>query len=776
MWEKAVWLGVPDEEIKKKNILQNDMNGRFSYYRCEMELKEKAFLKIAITANTRYRLWVNGEPVLSGPCKGDRHRHFYEMVDLSDRLRIGKNIFAVQVLLCDANSVSSLWDERAPLFAVDSLPKGHRLAVAGTFFNENGEVLGELTTGRAPWKEYLDDSFYLTTEESTDLLGAVLLGAIKEKIDFRKSPSDWKNSEFCIANWMEPKVIADVEQSFINKRVGFYQDYPLREREIPLLYEKEQSFSKMPEEFAVGGIMRIPAHTRTEFVLDAGVHTNAQIQYFFEKGYGATISFVYSERYFSPTKQEIKRTDKENGILVGFTDKIILNGEKLRFEPFWYRTFRFIKITIQADEEDVLMYYPKIRRTGYPLQIESEIRSDAPWFEKLWNMCIRTLQNCMMETYMDCPYFEQMQYVMDTRLQALFTYALSTDTRLVKKALEDFHDSMMPVGVLQGRSNDAFLQIIPTFSLYYIFILEDYYRQTKDVETVKRYRSDVDTILEYYDRKIGNSGLVENLGYWAFIDWVPEWDDSAGVPDAVKKGPSVIHNLMYAYALQSGAYIYEMTGRKALSGEYKERRQSILCAVQETCWDEEKGLYREGPQVQQYTQHAQAWAILNEMVSKEEAQRILKRAMNEEEVLPCTFSTSYELFRAFEWAGNYEDTKKFIDKWIGLIDMDCTTCPETPVNARSECHAWSVLPLFEMIRTVAGIRMGEEGWESVVVKPHMSYLNHLEGKAVTPKGMIEFCFDKEKNCYEVTLPDSMRGIFIGENGERTELSEGKNSI
>ena len=41
-------------------------------------LPEKARLTADITAVSRYRLWVNGTPVLSGPCKGDLNRQYYE--------------------------------------------------------------------------------------------------------------------------------------------------------------------------------------------------------------------------------------------------------------------------------------------------------------------------------------------------------------------------------------------------------------------------------------------------------------------------------------------------------------------------------------------------------------------------------------------------------------------------------------------------------------------------------------------------------------------------
>ena len=36
MWKKAMWVGVPREEIEEKKIYQGDMNGRFAYYRLEI--------------------------------------------------------------------------------------------------------------------------------------------------------------------------------------------------------------------------------------------------------------------------------------------------------------------------------------------------------------------------------------------------------------------------------------------------------------------------------------------------------------------------------------------------------------------------------------------------------------------------------------------------------------------------------------------------------------------------------------------------------------------
>lgn len=157
---------------------------------------------------------------------------------------------------------------------------------------------------------------------------------------------------------------------------------------------------------------------------------------------------------------------------------------------------------------------------------------------------------------------------------------------------------------------------------------------------------------------------------------------------------------------------------------------------------------------------------------KRTARDILKRTLENDNILKCSFSTGYELFRAFEWAEYYEGTKSLMGKWLRLLEWECTTCPEEPEHGRSECHAWSALPIFEMIRVIAGLRMGEEGWNSVKICPHLQYIEKVFGKAVTPKGMVEFSFDKGKGVYCVKLPEGTNGKMILDS-KTMELEGGK---
>lgn len=784
MWKEAMWIGVPKSELEKWKILEGDLTGRFAYYRCETEIKEEANLIIDITANSRYRLWINGNPVLSGPCKGDLYRHYYDTVDVSEYLKIGKNVFAVQVLYNNAYSAIEQTDERAAIFGVFTPGGGHRLAIEGTLKNKKDEAIGTVTTGTADWRVWLDGSYYLKSGEIMANLGAAC-----EEPDFREIPYDWKTGHFSSEAWSKANSLEVVGARGFWETVGVLPRFIIKERVIPPLYEKEDGFQKEIETSrqAKTGILEngeivVAAGEKKVIYLDAGRIVNCYPKFQFECGKDAEVQITYFERFVSEEK-EIRRDDAEQGTYDGITDRLILNGKGVAFEPFWYRTFRFVAITIEAKSEAVKMVLLTFRKTGYPLIVKSDVKSSTPWVNELWTMCVRTLENCMMETYMDCPYYEQMQFPMDTRLQALFTYVVSGDTRLAKKALEDYHCSMIPDGLIHGKYPSAYPQIISTFSMHYIYMLQEYYHQTNDLKTVRKYFPDMDQILAYYDSKIGTDGLVGRLGYWEFVDWQPAWGKTSGTPEALQYGPSTIINLMYAYALECAAKLNEAAGRLGMAKEYRTRKSDILNQIEKLCWDEKREMYREGPEFEQYTCHAQAWAVLNELPQQSRAEKMLRHAAMEEDVLKCTFSTAYEWFRACAKTGVYDLTIRDMDGWIELPGKGCTCCPETPVDSRSECHAWSALPMYEMIGGMAGVCAQSEGWKQILVKPQTeayrkSGLNDLSGKVTTPNGTIAFnyVYDSQtgKWNYVITLPKDMEGKFVGADGVEHQMAEGEN--
>lgn len=74
---------------------------------------------------------------------------------------------------------------------------------------------------------------------------------------------------------------------------------------------------------------------------------------------------------------------------------------------------------------------------------------------------------------MGCPYYEQLQYAGDTRIQALISLYVAGDDRLVKNAIDLLGDSQTPEGLTQSRCPSALPQYIPPFSLYWIGMMHD---------------------------------------------------------------------------------------------------------------------------------------------------------------------------------------------------------------------------------------------------------------------------------------------------------------
>jgi len=97
----------------------------------------------------------------------------------------------------------------------------------------------------------------------------------------------------------------------------------------------------------------------------------------------------------------------------------------------------------------------------------------------------------------------------------------------------------------------------------------------------------------------------------------------------------------------------------------------------------------------------------------------------------------FYLFRALEETGLYEYTDRYWDIWRGMVQNGCTTCVESPGSyARSECHAWGALALYELPSVILGVRPTAPGYERLAVCPHPARLTHASGTVHTPKGEV----------------------------------------
>ncbi|MCD9021613.1 alpha-L-rhamnosidase C-terminal domain-containing protein [Cohnella silvisoli] len=762
----AKWIWLQEEDIPN-----DGKNYRLAYFRRVFEVGEQPGhrLVVDVSADSRYRLYLNGESVSVGPCRGDLRTHYYETIDLSGSLRPGRNVLAAKVLHYGAGAP-------APAAIISS--GSGAFILQGQLMAEDGTELERLSTDDS-WQGLPDRSLTLLPEGPDTQVGGL------EIVDGTAVPFGWETLSDEASQWTKVKVIGDAVEPRCG---GHLKERQLSERQIPLPYERDGSFTRVVryegvqqeadlQAFARGeSPLLLPAGASVVLELDAGEMMTAYLRFDMEQGNGSEIVFLCAESYETPDRVKGIRDEHEGKSLYGNREVYRVAGNNRHgsetYETFLFRTFRFVRLEINVGDESLVLRGVGFRETGYPLEQKASFSCSDPSYTALWDISVRTLQRCMYESYVDCPYYEQLQYCMDTRLQCLFTYAISGDDRLARKAIYDFHSSLLPSGMILSRYPAIVGQVIPGFALHWIMMVSDHYEHYSDLALVRRYRPSIDAVLDWFDRQVGDDGLVGAMpdSYWSFADWVQEWHTSYGVPVSGRSVPLTLYNLMYADALQKAALLNERTGRGDTASEYGTRAQAIIKAVNNSCWSSERQLYQDSPGVEEYSQHVQIWAILSGAAEVETAQRLGVVLIEDKSLMQVSYAMAFFLFRALSVGGQYESAYRLWDRWHDQVKLHLTTWVEDAISQRSDCHAWGAVPLYEFPREVLGVQPLEPGFVSIRIAPQPGPLTWAEGSVITPHGVIEIKWSRDPSNERFELRAA------GLRGVRTEVQLPDGSI
>ncbi|MFD2329349.1 family 78 glycoside hydrolase catalytic domain [Cohnella sp. GCM10020058] len=759
------------------------------WFRREFEVADPqlAQLVVDVSADSRYRLYLNGESVSVGPCKGDRSTHYYETVDLSERLMAGTNVLAVQVLHF-APSGPHLLGVSGPLSI-------HR-AVTGAMILEGILIEGNGRTqalhSDEKWLCKKMPGFKVVPSPIVFFLGGF------EDTDGSGLDHGWELPGYVGQGWANAVIVCETGDRF-----GQLTPWQLTPRPIPPMRETPASFrsitkaddrSAIPryEEMLEGEGARnvsVEAGQSIWLELDAGELVTGYVTLKLRGGRGSRIKLLYAECYEEPTSNlhhRVKgmRDDAENGILIGEADCYTVagvgTGEKVeRYEPFDFRTFRYIRLEVEVKDEPLEIAQLSYRDAGYPLDVQAAFSCSDPDYVALWQLSLNTLRRCMHETYEDCPYYEQLQYTMDTRLQMMFTYAVSTDDRLARRALFDYHSSALPSGMLQSRYPSEYRQVIPSFSLYWIHMLDEHFLHFGDQTLIRRYVPTMTGVLDWFRRMLTPDGLVGPTpqAYWPYFDWSKDWE--IGTPPAHEKGPLTLLNQMYAAALHAASRIYGAVGWQDAAREAKADANAINEALIQLCWRPEIGLFADGPEAGDFSQHAQVWGVVCGAVQGEDAVRLLERTIDPQadRMTQLSVPASYELFRMLSRHGLYDKASRVIDRWKAFLHSHLTTLPEVTDDnhPRSDCHAWSALPLSEFTGEILGVRPGRPGYAEIIVAPKPLQLTWAQGSVATHRGAVEVEWTlDEETVFRMTGhgPEGIPLTVVLPNGERIEFKDG----
>ena len=686
------------------------------FYRFEKKFNASAGQKFTVDlcADSRYQLTVNGVLCSEGPCISSSYFRYYESVDCSSALRDGENEICVKVLWLSANDFISV-------------SRGERAAL---WFD--GLLVGEPLISDESWECTRDDS--ITFEHGPRTHRSIP--------DFEILGGGARRVPVPLITLYKP----EPEKGSFNMW-GLSEPFRLEKRPIP------QMETSAPVPFAV-------FRRGDNFVdLDSGRYTTAKVRFAVKGTPGDTVRITYTECVYEADGEHKDVRDDPNGVIRGVYDQIRCDGTVQELAPFWYRAFRFVRVE-SAGGKEFSIEAAEFCDYFYPMKVSGSFCCGDETLEKMWEVSINTVRCCAHEIYVDCPYYEQQQYDMDSALEAIYTYRFASDWSLPRKCLTDLAHSQLPDGMLQANYPSTAVQVIPDFSLFWILMLRDYLLYTGDRDFVRSMTGVADRILEGFRSYSDERGMFGTTPYWPFVDWIDGWE--AGVPGGGREEPLTVSNLMLSAALRAAAYIAGECGREPLAADYLSRAEKLDAAVRQYCYDEEVGLYRNTPTRKEYSEHTTVWAILSGAVSGEEAHALMARTLDPAEgvgVSRCTFPMNHYMFRALELSGFYaEKVDGILDQWRWMLDRHCTTWCESPGQPRSECHGWSAAPAYEFSAMVLGVKPLTPGYEKVSIKPFTGLCDHASGIVPTPHGPISVQWhldEKGEAVVSASLPDGV---------------------
>ena len=706
--------------------------------------------RIVMCADSRYRLYVNGQFAGEGPCQGSEYTRYYETYEsdvLLPLLKPGKNEILVKVLYLQEGSFISIYrGSRPALWLEGAVITGDRPADNAGSADAPAPILFGTDAG---WQCVREDNVkfhhcprvHTSTPPAEEHLGALRTAA-------RTTPQTVQ------------QLGAPVPGGY--NLFGLADQYPLEARPIPqLTYGEAQPF-------------RVVRQGDDYIEIDAGAYTTALPRIGITGTPGAVIKILYAECYGIRDRNGELFKDRRDAYdlpeadLITFVYDVIHlpDSGEYTFEPFWYRAFRFLRLEFS----DPSVRFPSLtyRSCFYPFSTEGCFNSNDPALNEMWKVSVNTVNCCAHEIFVDCPYFEQQQYDMDSCLEMRFAQRMSADGRLLLKSVTDLARSQIYNGMLQANYPSTMTQIIPNFTLFWVIMLREYLRYAPATDDTRRqaaqFLGTVDKALESFEIFRDATGLVGANPYWSFVDWVPGW--MAGITPGGHEGePLTVASMMFTAALKNAAEVAEYCGRNARSKEYLERADKLSALIREKCYDKDAQLFRNTPTRREFSEHTSVWAVLAGIVSGKDATALMRRTMDPDaKIARCTFSMGSFLFRALELTGLYDEfAPKLFAGWQQMLDYHCTTWCENPDSPRSECHGWSSAPAYELSAMVLGAYPEKDGYRTLRVRPHMYVLNTewAEGGVPTPFGTVNISLRRTKPAdrrfaITVTLPDGKK--------------------
>lgn len=745
-------------------------------FRCEFDVKDIPGVTLFITADTRYRVWVNGERLGDGPPQSQPYHQYYDAMDLASVVDEGRNCIAV-------------------LVHHQGIQSGTRGGLLAEVVDASGAVL--CATGSS-WRSQIGHAWRV----NTDLNGMNKIGPFQEHVDLRSMPQGWKAVGFEGPDWAQVDVVSSRGGSAASRVMPWCRLIP---RDIAFLKEEgccpvsiqrleecldlenrrlssdlSISLSQVGRDLAwakAAGTDRLLGESGETVLacsdrhhdgvtdgrydpcltLDFGRVITAYADVEVEAPAGAVIEIGYAERLVDGRFN--------NAIECPFADKVTCVQGYNHYRPLVWRSFRYLRLRVKACEQGMKVKAARAVAVTYPYKASGHFAGDAR-LESVFKICRRTLELCSIESLMDTPFREQAQWLGDVSAVTIpGILACFGDTKLPGKFFRQAAMNSHPTGLIANISNVATVNWagdIPDYSLWWVIALWRFYLYTGDARYVHECYPEVQRIMRVHLERQTESGILDAMFGWVFIDWAHVDVD----------GMSAAYNAIYAGACDAAAALATVKGDDWAVDRYAGAAARVRAAFVETFWHSEKDVVvdavLDGRQSDRISEQSNAAAIAFGCVSAQQADSIIKAIFDEVTVDSVEAQPFFMVvvLKALLLRERRDLALGLIrERWGGrMVDRGLGSCTEEWYQngswrngywkgfERTLSHAWSGCAAEFLISGLAGLEILSAGGRRIQLNPYRASFPY-ELSVPLNRGVIHLNWDG--STFSVDAPDDV---------------------
>lgn len=754
----AKWIWLPSERC---------LPNTFVLFRRELKLvaaprRAQGWL----TADSRYRLTVNGQRIQWGPAPCDPRWQEVDPFDITNALRIGDNVIGLEV--CYFGHGDGTWPMGAPGFIF-------RL-----------EMDGELIVSDSSWQTFLDRA------HRPGMYKRWFLRALQEEFDARLHPYGWDTPGFgADSRWLParelpgkadaPSIFAGGPEYALPCDQSTGQVAELRPREIPLMREFIVPAKRMTEtghvkwlrdpndwfESRVPGSFEIVSEggDGSYFTYEMPEQVVGFPQFTIDASEGTIVELMVRESH-----------DPVNG--PAWLDNCIFHWTRFicregvnEFETFDYESVKWLQLHVRNATRPVTIRNVGVRRRIYPWPHEPQIKCGEPALQRLFDASVNTLHNSCQETVVDGMGRERQQYSGDGAHQLHAVRYAFGETKLPARFLKTFSQGMTLDGyfldcwpafdrlarLMQRQIGTTVWGPILDHGVGFNFDCWNHYMESGDLDALREPYPRLKRFANYLAALRGDDGLlpVENIGVPTV--WMDHWAYRH------QRHKQCAFNLYAAAMFQHAlANVAEAFGDDPQP--YRQLGGEIQQAAVARFWDERKQVFIVGDD--RMCDRSLATAILFDQCPSGKTQAVLQALVE----CPPTMGLSYPANAVWRyWAlakcGRADViVRELRERWATMNSVIHNNTLQEVWNAKmdsgdqfSHCP---LAPLIVLYQCIAGIRPTAPGFARCEIRPQLADLANLHLVAHTPRGPITIEAKRRDEGHDVHIcvPEEIEAI------------------